>query len=343
MSVVEIQVDVSDAADLGEPAEVALTVTLPASESLPERPVVCFAKPGGGYSQRYFTESLPGPVEGAQADWHADRGWIFVSVDHLGTGASSIHHDTMALDFATVSAANHAAETEVLRRLAEGSLHADLPPVPDPLRIGIGQSMGGCLTIVQQARHRSYDGIGVLGYSAVHTHPPVAPGAPPFHISWVGRDTLLGERMVILNEHPVLGPDTAAGGEEWEAMAWGFHYDDIDRQVVAEDMDRGGVVPPWGSASLPFGVACAVLTPGIIAPEAAAITVPVLVGMGERDVLTDPRAELRAYRSATSVDWFECPRMGHMHNFASTRELLWRRIEAWAAWVNSDVRRSTPR
>jgi hypothetical protein len=28
-----------------------------------------------------------------------------------------------------------------------------------------------------------------------------------------------------------------------------------------------------------------------------------------------------------------CPRMGHMHNFASTRELFWRRIDAWGRWV----------
>jgi hypothetical protein len=25
--------------------------------------------------------------------------------------------------------------------------------------------------------------------------------------------------------------------------------------------------------------------------------------------------------------------MGHMHNFASTRRLLWQRIDTWAAWV----------
>jgi N-acyl-D-aspartate/D-glutamate deacylase len=29
--------------------------------------------------------------------------------------------------------------------------------------------MGGCMTIIQQGRHESYDGIAVLGYSAVHT------------------------------------------------------------------------------------------------------------------------------------------------------------------------------
>ncbi len=55
---VDIRVDVTEAAGLGEPATVALTVTVP--DVVPERPVVCFAKPGGGYGRRYFTEDLPG-------------------------------------------------------------------------------------------------------------------------------------------------------------------------------------------------------------------------------------------------------------------------------------------
>jgi hypothetical protein len=62
---------------------------------------------------------------------------------------------------------------------------------------------------------------------------------------------------------------------------------------------------------------------------------PVLVALGERDVLVDPRGELRAYLSSPSVDFFVCPRMAHMHNFAGTRELFWRRIETWADWVRA--------
>jgi hypothetical protein len=61
----------------------------------------------------------------------------------------------------------------------------------------------------------------------------------------------------------------------------------------------------------------------------------VLLAMGERDVLTDPRGEVRAYMSADSVDLFVCPRMAHMHNFAGTRELFWRRIETWGEWVRA--------
>jgi alpha-beta hydrolase superfamily lysophospholipase len=344
VEVVELQIDVTAAARLGEPASVALTVHLPDPADIADPPVVCFAKPGGGYSRRYFTMDLPGPASGAQAEWHAARGWIFVSVDHLGAGDSSLHNGAR-LNHATLAAASHAAEEDVLRRLAKGSLSPTFPPLPSPLKLGIGQSMGGCMTVVQQARYRSYDGIGILGYSAVHTHPPMKPGTPPMVVPWFGRDTLLDEPLTILNPDAVaaavMTPQTGGAA----AMTWGFHYDDVDLEIAAYDLAHfNGAIfdpairetfqaAPWASVNLPGAVSASSLTPGIIAPEAAAVTVPVLAAFGERDVSADPRREPGAYLSASSVDLYVCPRMGHMHNFAGTREQLWVRIESWATSV----------
>jgi len=330
----QLQVDVTEAAGLGEPAHVALTVTVP--DALGTDPIVCFAKPGAGYSRRYYTEDLPGPASGAQAAWHAERGWVFVSVDHLGVGESS-QHDSERLTYTPVVAASQAAEAEVLQQLAAGTLVDGLPKVERPVTIGIGQSMGGSLTVVQQGRYHCYDGIGVLGYSAVHTHPPTAPGTPPLVMAWVPRDAVPSDGVV--TNGPALAeldPETAAGPA---AMAWGFHYDDIDPEVVRRDLSdfpsRLGDVPPWGSGTVPMTVALWCVTPGGVAAEAAGVRCPVLVALGERDVLPDPRGEPRAYLSSPSVDLFICPRMAHMHNFAGTRELFWRRIETWADWVRA--------
>jgi hypothetical protein len=341
----DLTIDVTAAAGLGEPAHIALTTHLPDPAALAASPVVCFAKPGGGYSRGYYTHDLPGPAKGAQADWHTGRGWIFVSVDHLGVGGSSLHAPEK-LDYAACAAAAHAAEQEVLRRLAEGTLADGLPKVTDPLRLGIGQSMGGCMTVIQQGRHRSYDGIGVLGYSAVHTHPPTRPGTPPIVAPWYPRDTMIDQPQVIMNPQALQAAAQRSGRQGGgDAMAWGFHYDDVDPEIIAADLahfnrgihdadaQHGFTTPPWTSLTTPGAVAQTCLTPGVIACEAAAVTAPVLVAMGERDVVADPKGEPRAYLSATSVDLFICPRMGHMHNFASTRELFWRRIETWADWV----------
>ncbi len=346
MPSVDLRIDVTEAAGLGEPAHIALTVTAP--EEIPDEPVVCFAKPGAGYGRGYFTEDLPGPSAGAQASWHAARGWIFVSVDHLGVGESSLH-DPDRLTFAPVIAASEAAEAVVRQKLAAGTLIDGLAPVTDPLTIGIGQSMGGAFTIVQQGRYHAYDGVGVLGYSPLRTQPPAAPGRPPLALPWVPRDT--PPAAGVFTNAPALAQAPAEAqapdGAEAEVspMAWGFHYDDIEQEVVRRDLDdypaRHGRVPPWGSATIPGTAVLWCLAPGSTLAEAAAIRCPVLVALGERDVLVDPRGEPRIYESASSVDLFVCPRMAHMHNFAGTRELYWLRIDTWAAWVRAvrDARR----
>jgi hypothetical protein len=194
-TVLDLHIDVTEGAGLGEEATVAVTVHLPEPSTLPVRPLVCFAKPGGGYSKGYYTIDLPGPAMGSQAAWHAERGWVFVSVDHLGVGDSSTAHDPARLDYTTLAASSWTAEQEVLRRLADGSLSEAFPVVASPLVVGIGQSMGGCMTVIQQGRYHCYDGIGVLGYSAVHTHPPVRPGQVAIPAPWLPRDTLLREPM----------------------------------------------------------------------------------------------------------------------------------------------------
>ncbi len=338
MRSIDLHVDVTEAAGLGEPAHVALTVTAPDDLPAGGPPVVCFAKPGAGYSRGYFTEALPGPAPGAaagaQADWHAARGWIMVAVDHLGVGESS-QHDAERLAYTPVAAAAQAAETEVRQKLAAGTLIDGLPPVEDPVTVGIGQSMGGALTIVQQGRFHCYDGIGVLGYSPLRTHPPTEPGTPRLGLPWVPRDTAPSEGVFTNGFALALSLESA--GQRTGSMAWGFHYDDVEPEVVRRDMDdypfRGGNLPVWGSATVPFTVALWSVTPGGALAEAAAVRTPVLVALGERDVLVDPRGETRAYESSPSVDFFVCPRMAHMHNFAGTRELFWQRIQTWADWV----------
>jgi len=57
---IEKRIDVTQAAGLGETVEMAVTLTLPDAAALPERPVVIFACPGGGYSRHYFLMRFDG-------------------------------------------------------------------------------------------------------------------------------------------------------------------------------------------------------------------------------------------------------------------------------------------
>jgi pimeloyl-ACP methyl ester carboxylesterase len=333
---IELDVDVTEAVAIGEQAHTRVTITFPAAADLADPPVVAFAWPGGGYNRRYYNFDASGPPAGGEAGWHARRGWIFVSCDHVGVGDSSRHRPDRLL-FENMAAANWATARSVLERLADGSL--GLAPVRKPVTIGLGQSRGGCLLIVQQAHHQTFDGIAVLGYSGIHTSPKSRPGEPRVAQPWIVRSSLQ-LAPIVLNAVQVAADEAAwmrhGPSQDVHPYAWCFHYDDVDRELVRRDMHdfmrRGGDLPEWGDDFAP-AMSRAMLTPGVVASEAAAIRAPVLAAFGERDVASDPWLEPTAYRTSVDVTTYVCPRMGHMHNFASTRELLWARIDQWARGV----------
>ena len=82
--------------------------------------------------------------------------------------------------------------------------------------------------------------------------------------------------------------------------------------------------PYFGSATIPV-CAVAMNSPGYFTPEASMIDVPVFIGVGERDVSPNPWIEPSAYWNSKDVSLYVVPHMAHMHNFASTRQLLWQR------------------
>lgn len=342
-----LEVDVSEAAGLGESLSAIATIHYPDREDLSEQPVVAFALPGATFNRQYFSFDMPGSRGGGQAGWHAQRGWIFAAIDTVGVGEASLP-DSAMLDVRTMARINHATVQAVLDHLSAGSLTDELPAVPNPIVLGLGQSMGGGITIVQQVYHNTYDAVALLGFSAVWTTTRTKPGTRPAQMPFLARDRSLkglveptpeahaarigaasNSRLLELQSNPELYPnkiDTPRG--------WHFHYDDVPQDIREADLKISGEMPIWRSATVPGGV-FAILAPGSLAPEAAAIVVPVLSAFGERDVTEDPRIEHKAFRHAVDFSSFICPRMGHMHNFASTREILWSRLHHWGEHVRS--------
>lgn len=314
----EIRVDVSEAVPWPG-SEVAVTLVVPDDDLAGPR-TVAFGFPGDGYSRSYWDIDWPGGY--SQAAFHAERGWLFVAVDHLGVGASSLPVPE-ALTFEVLAAANDAVVRAVVDRLRVGTLVDGLAPVDVDRTVGFGQSMGGCLSIVAQGTHRTFDAVAVLGYSAIHTVLPSPTG---------GVELVAAERGVT-DAAAVEASTAAIGGVD--VFLWAFHWEDVDPDLLAADLGEGypvrmGTPPPWGSATLP-PAAASMLGPAVVAKEAEAIDVPVFVGVGERDVCPDPWAEPSAYRSSTDVTLVVVPTMAHMHNFAGTRRRLWERLHAWAA------------
>jgi hypothetical protein len=343
---VELVIDVTAEAGLGLAARTAATVYLPAADALASPPVVCFAFPGGGYSRRYYTLDLrPEAADGGtgQAGWHAARGWVFVACDSLGFGEATAPEGDV-LTYENIARGNKATVAAVLARLESGTLAGGYPPVAGATTLGLGQSMGGCFTIVLQGQHQVFDGIAALGFSAIHTVVPSRPGTPAAAWPWVLRGSdltapkILNAAALAAAAGPTLGgqdsvDEAASAGEH--PFTWAFHWDSEPAGLVAADMgadDGHGQLPPWRSPSTP---ACGIymVAPGTVATEAAAITVPVLVAVGERDVVPAPRLEPSAYQSSPDISVFTCPRMAHMHNFADTRQELWARIHSWGTGV----------
>jgi hypothetical protein len=160
----DVRIDVSEAVGIAG-AELAASVVAPTTVA--ETPILAVGFPGGGYSRGYWDIQWPGGY--SQAEYHANRGWVFAAIDHLGVGDSSLVDPSM-LSFEVLAAANSAATRRIVSMLRDGSLASNtVAPVKDPYVIGIGQSMGGCVSIVAQAAHQTFDALAVLGFSASHT------------------------------------------------------------------------------------------------------------------------------------------------------------------------------
>lgn len=199
------------------------------------------------------------------------------------------------------------------------------------------QPVGGCLTVMQQGRHHCYDDIAILGFSVLQTNLLRLPGEPSLLLLWWAQSLDPNHPRIILNHQAVTDAQSMrpVSDKLGSPMAWIFHHDDIPSEVIAKDMTRFGYVvgdtnikipekaPTWGSLTSPRPAAATAIAPSAVAPEAAANRVPVLLAMGDRDVVVDPKGEPRAYLSSSSIDLYICPNLARMHNFAVMRENLW--------------------
>jgi pimeloyl-ACP methyl ester carboxylesterase len=301
---------------------IAATAFLPEVVPGREPRAVLFAFPGGGYARGYYDVSIPGLSSYSQAEHHTANGLIVIAVDHVGVGDSR-SDDNPPVDRAGAAAVNDRVVRGLRSRLAAGTLAVGLPPLPGIFVVAMGQSMGGCLSIIMQGCYASCDALAVLGYSALHTRIPQPTAA----------ETDRAKARVIFSSSTDV--DRLADEEVLRAVppvSYAFFWEDVPEAIRTLDLSAGYPIrhtsPPWGSLTLPrYGLT--MTAPGVVSREAAAIKVPVLLAFGERDVSENPWAEPAAYGRSCHVSLYVVPRMAHMHNFAGTRALLWNRVVAW--------------
>ena len=322
MQKIAVRIDVTAAAGFGQRQYVAGTVFLPAQLAT-GRPVVVFAAPGGGYSQVYFDMHFPGHAGYSEAEYHTSRGVVFVAMDHLGVGESSLERcDDLTVE--TIARGNDAFVRTIAGQLQAGTLTPDFAALDNPFLVGIGQSMGGGITMIMQGSMKTFHAIAPLGISAIHT---ILPQPTPEQFL-IARSLFMFSRQTPLDALAI-----SHTGAKLPDFLYPFHWEDEPEEIRQADMAGGYPLrrssPNFGSMTIPR-CAVAMNSPGFYTQDVARIDVPVLIACGERDVCPDIRREATAFINSQNVSIFIVPRMAHMHNFANTRELLWRRVGDWS-------------
>lgn len=286
----------------GQPWELAATVFLPPAAALPAGPDVLVLVPGGGYSRGYFNLPVAGT---SQAMYHAGRGNVIVAIDPLDTGDSSEAPEATAADAA---ATLNTAVTYIKKGLTDGTLITGTGPVAFGAAIGAGHSLGGHLLISAQAAGGLFKGIALLG------------------------TTMLGMRFPLPSGASISSPQDADFG-------YAYYWDEVpESDAAAEPTDLDTLVGVDAALGLPTRTSDAPwasrrfagYVPELVAlatAKAAEIDYQVLVAAGERDLTHPLDKEAAVFTSAAEVATFSLPKSAHAHNFATTREQLWARVD----------------
>src|SRR5213595_2370292 len=160
----EVVLDVSASVPFDEAIRLSASVHLPdLTAAAPRAILICW--PGGSYARAYWDMHIARHVGYSFADHMTAQGYVVVAADHLGVGASSKPVDGDTVTFETMSAAAASFVTQISTMLAEGAPAFGGRPLPGVPVIGVGHSLGACLTVVTQARHRCYDAVALLGFT----------------------------------------------------------------------------------------------------------------------------------------------------------------------------------
>jgi pimeloyl-ACP methyl ester carboxylesterase len=320
---VELAVDVSAVLPFaGETSTLAAAVYLPAPEhaAAPRAVLVCW--PGGSYSRAYWDMHIPGHPGYSFAEHMTDRGFLVIAVDPLGVGASSRPSDVDAVDLETMAAAAAEFVRQLRILMAVGELDSRLAPLVDVPLVGVGHSLGGCLAIVEQASHGSYDAVANLGFThgskdVIESSPP---GGPP-------ADAAAPMQAAVEQAKAFLSTAWDAGyGLAPRGLHHGWlHAADVPAEVIAADDEKASAWPRQSYVGA--------LLAGHSATYAGRLTCPVLIAFGDRDVPDRPHDDVAFYRASQDVTLVVLAGSAHCHNFAATRIVLWDRLGTWAAAV----------
>lgn len=280
-------------------------------------PVLLACVPGGGMNRRYWDlRAEDGDASYSFAAAMTARGLFVLLVDPVGIGDSDAPEDGWLLRPEVLAEAHHAAMAAVCAGLREGTLIAGLPALRGLVSLGVGHSLGALLTVVQQARHASHAGIAVLGFGCA--------GLPDYLVPEAR--ALIGDAEAFRARLPEL-----ARAQFGAPLAVIKPSKPASNLFAGERAEMAGMLALRAAAAPVLAVAATQsMFPGNVAPEAAAITAPVFIGVGERDLTGPAHAIPASFTACHDLVLHVLPQAGHSHFLFPARHGLYARLAAWA-------------
>jgi pimeloyl-ACP methyl ester carboxylesterase len=297
-------------------AHLAVDVFIPTGNGLREPAVAFFCVPGGGLNRGYFDLRVEGDVSFSFAAQMASRGMITVAIDPLGVGDSSRPEAGFDIVPEVATAAIESVTRYISAELRTGSLAPSLLPALPNLRcIGVGHSLGGMMTVMQQAQFHSYNAVVLFGFGPI--------GMP---------EVLNEEARALANDPPAIRANVVR-------LARAFHgepYPEVKPSGRGREIFGGGADPGAMHAlrrvrdRLLATLSMFVIIPGSSAPEAAQIDVPLLLVVGDRDMCGPPHALPASFPGSSDVTLLCLPNTGHSHFVFASTSALFPRLALWA-------------
>jgi pimeloyl-ACP methyl ester carboxylesterase len=289
-------------------------------------PVLWCCVPGGGISRVYFDLAVPGSSDTySMAQFVAQRGHLVLTIDPPGVGESDSPDDGYELTPQSVADVLNLVVADVLAMIGSGEVDG-MPSREFRDVIGVGHSAGGLLVACEQARHRTFDALALLGFSGS------------------GLPAVLTEEEAKFIDRPV---ELTAALPELVRARFGKALPegtsaDSDMLLVGTESTEAKAAAKRASSRLLGLVGLTSLIPGSIQPELNLIDVPTFVGVGEHDIAGPASALPAQLPGCRDLTLLTLAGVGHNHNVTESRLELWDRLERWVRSLAPTTRLESP-
>jgi pimeloyl-ACP methyl ester carboxylesterase len=174
--------------------------------------------------------------------------------------------------------------------------------------------MGALLTVWQQARHRRFAAVCLLGFGAGG----LAQALSEDELRYAGDAERFHADLPALVQTRWGDPLPIGTTATSPMLLAGMPVpDDV---LAAMEQTTSTLLAPVGLTSM---------MPGSSTTELQSIDVPVFLGVGSNDITGEPRRIPAAFTGASDITLFVLADAGHNHNVAPNRDQLWDRIVRW--------------